>query len=57
MPYLPGRMKVTELEPNTWWGTDAIDLELGQAVQAAWHQGITDEKDDHQARQESNGAD
>lgn len=54
-PYLPGRMKVHDLDPNTWWNTDMIDLELGEAVQREWQKGVADAKDDHEARQAASG--
>lgn len=54
-PYLPGRMKVHDLDPVTWRSTDMIDLELGAAVQAAWQRGVADAKDDHEARQATSG--
>src|SRR5690606_11425201 len=38
--YLPGRMKLTDLEPAAYWAADVIDLELGRAVQQAWHEGV-----------------
>lgn len=53
--YLPGRMNIRNLDPNVMWETDVIDLALGEAVQTAWHQGVQDAKDDHEARQAASG--
>lgn len=51
MHYLPGNMKVHDLDPPVYRATELVDLHLGRAVQAAWEQGKQDAKAGHEAEQ------
>lgn len=46
-------MKLTDLTPNEYWQTDLIDLELGKAVQDAWHAGQRMAQDAHAASEQA----
>lgn len=38
-PYLPGHMKLHDLDPPVYRATELVDLHLGRAVQAAYREG------------------
>lgn len=54
--YLPDVMRLGPLSPNELWNTDVIDLELGKAVQNAWHEGIEAAKAGHNAEAQATEA-
>ena len=49
--YLPGGMRTDDLDPNTWWNTDVIDLRLGKAVMAEWQAGEESGRQGHEAEE------
>lgn len=41
------RMNVAGMRPNELWATAIEDVELAEAVQKKWHEGVYDAKDEH----------